>query len=467
MTREELRGCLAVKTAKEARVSPRDLNETAFPPASQPPPHSATGKDLNTLKVWQARLGDEEERTYTEGGSSNATDAVDTPATSLDVPSASHGGTVLSPVPSERPLQAIGPQRLNTDTRGEHDAVAWHLYHTLRGHATPPLRMVANGEGGVGNLKKAIRSITELFCERNAPHLLREEAYKGAGAYPIQGRTCHYSAAVSRQERSPSCAEKLQSFWPDVLYGIMDEYSLLGKFFIARIFVNPAIGRCASDDSCRSFSDLNDALFNDPHQLPPIGCSIHEDLFFPTDGQRDSTMCQVGREVYLEFTMAVTAKQQVRARWLAGGHRRSHSSRRLGGWQHFHRTRHMCHGGEPCSQLSCDSTSLPFLRMKNAPTFLFFEATPETPVKPIRRIHFPTKDGEIIYDLKYIIYLGGAHLSARFFADGFLWNYGGRTNNGMPYLEDADYADLSDFSGRVPQGFLYKQSRKHSSAQVR
>ena len=103
------------------------------------------------LEVWQARLGDEEERSYTEGGSNNGTDAVVTPVTSLAVSAAFPDGTVLPPVPSERPLQAIGPQRLNTDQRGAQDVVGWHLGRTLRGHAQPPLRMVANGEGEVGN----------------------------------------------------------------------------------------------------------------------------------------------------------------------------------------------------------------------------------------------------------------------------------------------------------------------------
>ena len=220
---------------------------------------------------------------------------------------------------------------------------------------------------------------------------------------------------------------------------------MLGKPFIARMSANLAIGRCASDDSCRSFPDLNDALFSDPHRFPHIDCSIHEDISFPTDGHHDSTMCQVGREVYLEFAMAVTAKQQIRARWLAGGHRWSRSSSRLERLQHLHRIRHMRHGGEPCSQPSCSSTLLPFLRMQNALTLLFFEATPENPVKPARHIAFPTKDGKITHDPKYIIYLCGVHLSARFFAGGCLWNYGGRINNGMPYL----------FSGRVPQAFLY------------
>lgn len=172
--------------------------------------------------------------------------------------------------------------------------------------------MIINGEGGVEK-SQVIQFTTELFHACNVPHLLRKNAYTGVTALLIKGQTCHTSAMISRQERSPSSATKakLQHFWQDVLYDITDEYSMLGKTFIARMSVNLVIGKCAPVESSHSFSDLNVILFGDPHQFPPVGCSIHEALFFPTDSQHDSTTCQVGQEVYLKFTMVVTLKQQI------------------------------------------------------------------------------------------------------------------------------------------------------------
>lgn len=172
--------------------------------------------------------------------------------------------------------------------------------------------MIVNSEGGVGK-SQVIQYITEPFHPHNVSHLLRKNVHMGVAASLIQGQMCHTSVMISCQECSPSLATKakLQCFWHHILYDIMDEYSMLSKTFIARMSINLAIGKCVPDDACCSFSDLNIILSGDPHQFPPVDCSIHEALFVLSNREHDSTICQVGCEVYLEFSMVVTLKQQI------------------------------------------------------------------------------------------------------------------------------------------------------------
>lgn len=219
----------------------------------------------------------------------------------------------LSYIAAEKPLLALDPELLNINQRRAYDIITWHLNHSLNDDAPPPLRMITNGEGGVGK-SQVIQSVTEYFRAHNVLHLLWKNAYTGVAASLIEGQTYHTAAMISHKKRplSSSTKTKLEHAWRDALYDITDKFSMLGKTFFAHMSLNITIRKSVEDNNSQSFSIVNVILFRDPHQFPPIECSIHEALFFPTDGQWDSTLCQVGREVYLKFTMVVTLKQQIR-----------------------------------------------------------------------------------------------------------------------------------------------------------
>jgi hypothetical protein len=79
--------------------------------------------------------------------------------------------------------------------------------------------------------------------------------------------------------------------------------------FHVHMSLNLTIAKGHEDNSTGLFSILNVILFRNPHQFPPVTCSIREALFYPAQSQHNLTLSQIGREVYLEFSMVVTLKQ--------------------------------------------------------------------------------------------------------------------------------------------------------------
>lgn len=84
---------------------------------------------------------------------------------------------------------------------------------------------------------------------------------------------------------------------------------------------------------------------------------------------------------------------------------------------------------------------------------------PIVSVTPCKSIAVPHLRGIARYTLVAVIYLGGYHFSARFSANGQVWNYDGRVNNGEPFLEpdkhDFELCKLSHFGDREAHLYLY------------
>ncbi|KIJ12590.1 hypothetical protein PAXINDRAFT_14515 [Paxillus involutus ATCC 200175] len=121
---------------------------------------------------------------------------------------------------------------------------------------------------------------------------------------------------ISRRDGTPSALTKakLQQMWKKVKYNIVDEFSMLAKTFLARMSANVSIGKNGdvAQSSGMSFGDISVILCGDMHQFPPVACPLREALFNPSTPERDSTLCQVGRTIYEEFTTVVILSQQMR-----------------------------------------------------------------------------------------------------------------------------------------------------------
>ncbi|KAI6030202.1 hypothetical protein EDC04DRAFT_103848 [Pisolithus marmoratus] len=100
-----------------------------------------------------------------------------------------------------------------------------------------------------------------------------------------------------------------------------------------------------------------------------------------------------------------------------------------------------------------------YISFSVVPPILFFECFPLQPVMPCKTISIPHLHGTACYTLVGIIYVGGFHFSARLRFAGKVWNYDGRINNGVPFLEpdvhDFDLCVLPRFENREAHVFLY------------
>jgi hypothetical protein len=108
--------------------------------------------------------------------------------------------------------------------------------------------------------------------------------------------------------------KKLQSFWRDKLYFIIDEFSMIGKSFLTSLSKNISIGKQSSESEQLglSFGGINVILCGDLHQFPPIAQNPQQYLYRPSNMLSDSLDCQIGRSIYEEFTMVVILKEQIR-----------------------------------------------------------------------------------------------------------------------------------------------------------
>jgi len=107
--------------------------------------------------------------------------------------------------------------------------------------------------------------------------------------------------------------KKLQDFWRNIRYLIIDEYSMLSKTFLATLSRNITIGMEGSSGfrPGQSFGGLNIILCGDLHQFPPVACGKREALYYPIS-MKDPVDAQIGWHIYEEFTTVVILKEQMR-----------------------------------------------------------------------------------------------------------------------------------------------------------
>lgn len=203
-------------------------------------------------------------------------------------------GAQVEHVGPEIALTAVNPSELRRDQYRAFDIITWHLEQTIAGADPPPLRMILYGEGGTGK-SKVIQTVTEVFAARGVKHLI--------GHIPIG----------SERVLSDESRAHLQEFWRHRQYLIIDEYSMIGKSFLALLERNITVGKAESAEGNHlSFGGLNVILCGDLHQFPPVAQSPSEALYRPLNLAEDDVNQQIGRRLYEDFTTVVILKEQMR-----------------------------------------------------------------------------------------------------------------------------------------------------------
>ena len=224
-------------------------------------------------------------------------------------------------------------RRVNEEQVQAHDMIITHLKETLAGKEPYPLRMMVYGEGGTGKCRlhtwpdtrltarsgksTVIDMTTDSFVDLGVDDTLVKTAYTGVAASGIDGKTCHVVGSLSLSSSraiSKETASKLREFWRGRRYLIIDEFSMIGKSFLARLSHNISIGM--EENNLRfkdhSFGGLNVIIFGDLHQFPPVAAKRGEALYRPLDITKDTIDAQLGRRIYDEFTKVVVLRQQNR-----------------------------------------------------------------------------------------------------------------------------------------------------------
>ncbi|KIK22945.1 hypothetical protein PISMIDRAFT_101620, partial [Pisolithus microcarpus 441] len=106
---------------------------------------------------------------------------------------------------------------------------------------------------------------------------------------------------------------KLQVFWHNYEYLIIDKMSMIGKTFLAKLSRNITVGKMAEGKaaSSASFGGINVIMCSDFHQFPPVAVSPSEALYVPLRPQSDLTLAQVGHAIYDEFQTVMVLKEQM------------------------------------------------------------------------------------------------------------------------------------------------------------
>ena len=314
--REEQHGRMAIEIAKHLGIFQND--QSIWPINQGTTPANATEADLSRIAMWSNLLqaAVDGKNNTRESDSSTATTATIERSLPSDALNGSPSpAVILQATGSEQSLPAMDPGSLKPDQLRAYHIVDWHLAETLRGAGPPPLRMILYGEGGTGK-SRVIQTITESFAARGVSRILVKAAYTGVAASLVDGKTTHVIAGLSLGTRggvTDALKKKLQDFWREVEYLIIDEYSMLSKMFLATLSRNISIGMEGAKGSRpgHSFGGLNVILCGDLHQFPPVACSKREALYHPLT-TKDSTDAQVGRQTYEEFNTVVILKEQMR-----------------------------------------------------------------------------------------------------------------------------------------------------------
>jgi hypothetical protein len=322
--REECHGRIAVMLAKQARIFSED--NSSWTVQQDRTLENATGAHISNLMSWKEQM---------EVDVNSQNSGFGTRKVQLEV--AKDGGTVtriegLPPngsgranvsllgatTDSESALTAVDPALLKPDQFRAYDIIVWHLDQTLAGKEPPPLRMIIHGEGGTGK-SKVIQTVTDAFTFREAMALLLKAAYTGVAASIILGKTLHFIGHISVDQSghihlSDETKAKLQAFWKDFVYLIIDECSMLSKSFLAKLSRHIGIGKeKPGQPKCSdSFGGINVIFCGDFHQFPPVATAKSEALYHPARVTIDSIESQLGRAIYEEFKTVVILREQVR-----------------------------------------------------------------------------------------------------------------------------------------------------------
>jgi len=315
--REELHGRMAIELARHLGIFGNEQHDWTVDQLATP--SNATPEDLARISMWHNLL---QSAVDERAGAPDAVLLQNTSTATVERSTLPDGplpdmpaAILLQQTASEQALPAVDPECLKPDQLRAYRIVTWHLAETLRGGNAPPLRMVLYGEGGTGK-SRVIQTITEAFAARGVSHMLMKAAYTGVAASLVDGKTTHVIGCLSlgsKDDVSDAARKKLQDFWRNVRYLIIDEYSMLSKTFLAALSRNISIGMEGSQGFQRgkSFGGLNVILCGDLHQFPPVACGKREPLYYPIS-MEEPIPFQVGRKIYEEFSTVVILGEQMR-----------------------------------------------------------------------------------------------------------------------------------------------------------
>jgi hypothetical protein len=315
--REEMHGKMAVELAKQARLLEENSSWTTG--GFDENLRRATADDINSLLRWKAQMMRVEENSMTGTEEPRGDPASVEALTASTLHACPKDAQVELVEPNvEVPVSKLNPTHLKTDQRRAYEIMTWHLDQTLS-HAPnlPPLRMILYGEGGTGK-SAVIQTVTDAFEERGVNAILLKAAYTGVAASLIQGKTLHTIGNISVDESgqvslSDETKEKLQKFWKDRTYLIIDEHSMISKSFLAKLSRHIGVGKGADAKLDQSFGGINVILCGDLHQFPPVATARQNALFYRDPPRvKDPTDAILGRQIYEEFTTVVILKEQMR-----------------------------------------------------------------------------------------------------------------------------------------------------------
>ena len=315
--REHLHGVLAIEVAKRAKIFHDELS--SWSNATTSLPRIADDDDLRMIASWANQL----QADVAQKNAQHLPPPPDLPTQAPLIEPLTDGTLAADICPlsdalasSEEALDGMDVSHLRPDQARAYGIIGWHLDQTLNDASPPPLRMVLYGEGGTGK-SRVIQTVTDAFEARGSKHILVKAAYTGVAASLVNGKTTHVIAGVSLHSRGSmknEARKKLQEFWREVRYLIIDEYSMLSRSFLATLSRNISIGLEGSPYALqdRSFGGLNVILCGDLHQFPPVACAKSEVLYHPMNLAKDSDDAKVGRRIYEEFSTVVVLREQMR-----------------------------------------------------------------------------------------------------------------------------------------------------------
>ena len=314
--REEIHGRMAIEIARHTGIFHNE--ESSWGITSAAGPSNATNDIMQRISTWTALLAQPD---------GDRAQPVTTPSTGLPTPTIECCSDEAAPasakvfltteaVNSEQALPPVDLHSLKPDQLRAYQIINWHLEETLAGKHPPPLQMILYGEGGTGK-SRVIQTVTEAFARRDASNMLVKAAYTGVAASLIEGKTTHVIGGLSLNSKgavTDAAKRKLQDFWRNARYLIIDEYSMLSKSFLGVLARNISIGMegSAAAKEGHSFGGLNVILCGDLHQFPPVACARTEALYYPIDPAKDTVEMQIGRRIYEEFSTVVILKEQMR-----------------------------------------------------------------------------------------------------------------------------------------------------------
>ena len=316
--REELHGLMAIEIARRAKIFDNEVS--SWSNATTHLPRNADDDDLRQISSWANQLQADMEQKNTR----HLPPPQDRPAQTPSIEPLTNGIAPTANVcplsqalaSSEEALDGMDVSHLRPDQARAYGIIKWHLDQTLKGADPPPLQMVLYGEGGTGK-SRVIQTVTEVFGARESKHILVKAAYTGVAASLVDGKTTHVIAGLSLHSKGAvkdETKKKLQEFWQEVRYLIIDEFSMLSKSFLATLSRNISIGLEDSPHArqSHSFGGLNVILCGDLHQFPPVACAKLEALYHPVNLAKDSDDMKIGRRIYEEFSMVVILREQMR-----------------------------------------------------------------------------------------------------------------------------------------------------------